>query len=65
MPTYRLISAKGTRTVDGEQADAVAAANAMDAELQPAYGVTVEDAAGNTVAEVIDGEVSEGSAWVE
>jgi hypothetical protein len=55
--TYRLISAKGTRTVEGTLEEAIAAAVRMEAELQPAYGVTVETAAGETVAEVRDGIV--------
>lgn len=55
MSTYRLISVKGTRAFTGNQAAAVQAAIAMEDELQPAYGVTVEDADGNTVAEIRDG----------
>jgi hypothetical protein len=51
---YKLISTKGTREVEGTQADAIAAAIAMEADLQPAYGVTVE-IDGETVAEIRDG----------
>ena len=55
--TYQLISTKGNRTVDGDEAAAIAAAVAMEEELQPAFGVTVA-LDGETVAEVADGEVS-------
>lgn len=65
MATYQLISVKGERTIAGTQAEVVEAAKAMEAELQPAYGVTIEDEAGNTVAEVNAGAVSEGSAWID
>jgi hypothetical protein len=57
MIMFKLISTKCTRTVDGTIWQAVAAAIQMDADLQPAMGVTVEDAAGNTVADVEDGEI--------
>lgn len=57
--TYNLISAKGRREVTGTLAEAITAARAMDAELQPMHGVTVERAAdGVTVAEV-DGDKAE------
>ena len=52
--TYKLISTKGEREVEGTQEEAIAAAIAMDGELQPAYGVTVE-LDGETVAEIEDG----------
>lgn len=57
MTTYTLTSAKGHRTIAGTQAEAIAAAIEMDDELQPAYGVTIEDADGETVAEIRDGAV--------
>ena len=56
MTMYHLISTKGSRTVTG-LAQAIAAAKAMDAELQPSYGVTVEDDGGDTVAEVDEASV--------
>jgi hypothetical protein len=52
MTTYTLISTKGNRTVEGTETEAIAAAQAMHDELQPAYGVTVEDEDGETVAEI-------------
>lgn len=55
---YRLISVKGNRTVTGDLAAATRAAIEMEAELQPAYGVTIETADGDTVAEIRDGEIA-------
>lgn len=53
----RLISTKGTRDLGSVTRDeAIAEAVAMETELQPAYGVTVDDD-GVTIAEVRDGEV--------
>lgn len=52
---YKLISTKGTESVDGSRADAIAAAIAMEDRLQPSYGITIEDEDGETVAEVRDG----------
>lgn len=57
MTSYKLISTKGTKTIDGSETDAIAAAKIMEESLQPAFGVTVEDAEGDTVAEVRNGEV--------
>jgi hypothetical protein len=55
--SYTLISAKGTATVKCDSLDgAIAKAVEMEARLQPAFGVTVEDADGNTVAEIRDGK---------
>lgn len=56
---YRLISTKGEQTVSGTQTEAIQAAIAMEQELQPAYGVTVEDEQGNTIAEIRDGAVEQ------
>lgn len=56
---YRLISTKGTRAITGTEQDAIRAAIAMENELQPAFGVTIEDGDGETVTEVRDGEVTE------
>lgn len=53
---YKLISTKGTRTITATMHEAIQAAIAMEAELQPSFGVTVE-LDGSTVAEVRDGEV--------
>lgn len=53
--TYNLISVKGDREFTGTREEAIAAAIAMEEELQPSFGVTVEDAAGETVAEIRDG----------
>lgn len=54
---YKLITTKGSKEVDGTLAVAVKAAVRMERELQPSFGVTIEDAEGNTVAEVRDGKV--------
>ena len=58
MATYRLVSVKGTvecETVECETLDeALAAARRMDADLQPAFGVTIEDETGRVRAEVDD-----------
>jgi hypothetical protein len=54
---YKLVSAKGTRIVNGTEQQAIAAARKMEEELQPAFGVSVEDELGNTVANVEDGRV--------
>lgn len=54
MATYRFISTKGIREFTGTADEAIAAAKAMEAELQPAYGVTVE-LDGETVAEIRNG----------
>lgn len=53
--TYQLISVKGNRQFEGTKAEAIEAAIAMEEELQPAYGVTVEHADGTIVAEIRDG----------
>lgn len=55
---YKLISTKGTRTITGTEHEAIQAAIAMESELQPSFGVTVE-LDGATVAEIRDGEVEE------
>jgi hypothetical protein len=55
--TFKLISTKGNQTITGTKADAITAAIAMENELQPSFGVTVEDECGETVAEVRDGWV--------
>lgn len=52
MTTYRLISSKGSASVTGTLNEAVEAAKKMMADLQPAYGVSVEDESGATVAEI-------------
>lgn len=58
MTTYNLISTKGRRRVTGTLEQAVEAAKAMDAELQPMFGVTIEDAKdGRFVAEIDDGRI--------
>lgn len=49
---YTLRSCKGCKTVDGDLATAIAAAKEMDAELQPAFGIDIDDAEGNHVATV-------------
>lgn len=56
---YRLVSVKSEQHVDGTKAEAIQAAIMMEQTLQPTYGVTVEDAQGNTVAEIQDGAVVE------
>ena len=50
--TYMLSSTKGSRTVRGTLADAIAAAQEMDAWLQPMYGVDVWRSDGEKVASV-------------
>lgn len=54
---YNLISVKGTSMFRGSLMDAIDAAIAMEEELQPSYGITIEDSDGNTVAEVVDGAI--------
>jgi hypothetical protein len=56
---YNLISTKGNRQFNGSLDAAIQSAIAMEAELQPAFGVTVEDAEGNTVAEIRDGQLDD------
>lgn len=52
MASYKLISVKGAREIEGTEQQAIEAARAMYAELQPAYGITVENEAGESVAEI-------------
>lgn len=48
MTTYRLVSVKGSKSIDCATLDeAIAAARRMDAELQPAYGVEIHNAVGD------------------
>lgn len=47
--TYTISSAKQTETLSGTLADAIARARAIDGELQPAYGVSVELPSGDLV----------------
>lgn len=56
MTTYTLISAKGNLLFTGTEEQAIAAAIAMEEELQPVFGVTVEDEEGDTIAEIRDGK---------
>lgn len=57
MMRYRLISVKGKTEGEGSRDDAIKAAVAMEDELQPAFGVTVEDLdSGETIAEIRDGK---------
>jgi hypothetical protein len=54
---YTLISTKETRVIEAaSESDAIKAAIKMEQELQPAWGVTVEDSDGDTVAEIRDGK---------
>lgn len=55
MSTYTLTSTKGSKTIDGDLADAFRAAIAMEADLQPAYGITI-DGDGRTF-ECRDGQI--------
>ena len=55
--SYKLISVKGNRTVNGDIEDAIAAAKRMERDLQPSFGVTVCDEFEEVVAEVRDGNV--------
>lgn len=54
---FKLVSAKGTKTVTGTEPDAIMAAVEMDMELQPAGGVKVENEEGKTIAEICDGKI--------
>lgn len=57
MKTFTLVSCKGTRTVECESlSQAIDKAKQMESRLQPAFGVTVEDSQGRTVAFIFDGE---------
>lgn len=55
MQTYTLTAIGITRTVTGTIDDAIAAAIRIDAEYQRAYGVSITDANGWTVA-TVDGD---------
>ena len=55
--TFTLTTTKATKTVTGTIEEAIAAAIELDHDLQPAFGVTVSDENGNTVAEIRDGQV--------
>ena len=54
---YRLISAKGCRTIVATKREAIKAAIMMEEQLQPAFGVCVENESGSTVTTVKDGKV--------
>jgi hypothetical protein len=56
MKTYKLVSVKGNKTFKGTLADAIQAAIKMERRLQPSFGVHVEDASGDTMATIVDGE---------
>ena len=66
MTTYTLTSTKASRELSGSLMAALEAAIALEAELQPAYGVTVTRN-GETIAEVLDGTVDgrDPAAWWE
>jgi hypothetical protein len=55
MEKYTLISVKGNKTLVCDLDHAIRVAIAMDNDLMPAYGVQVEDADGETVADIQDG----------
>ena len=55
METYRLLSVKGDKTVVSDLRHAISVAIAMEADLMPAYGVQIEDADGETVADIQEG----------
>ena len=56
MTTFALNSCKGNKAVECESlGEAIAHAIQMEAELQPAFGVVVEDTDGKTVAHIVDG----------
>ncbi len=59
MQTYTLTAIGISRTITGTLADAIRLAIEIDREYQRAYGVTVTDEVGLTVANVDDGEVTE------
>lgn len=59
---FTLNSTKGTKIIDGSLEEAIRAAVQMDADLQPAYGVTVEDEDG-TIAQ-IDGREIESDRYM-
>ena len=56
MKTYRLVSTKGSRVVSGNLSAALAAAIEMEADLQPLFGITIENDRNTVVAEVRDGK---------
>jgi len=55
--TYTLSAIGIERTVTGTLAEAIALAREIDAEYQRAYGVTIIDAGGNTIATVDEGRI--------
>lgn len=59
MKTYTLTAIGVSRTITGTLADAIRLAMEIDREYQRAYGVTVTDEDGLTIANVDDGEVTE------
>lgn len=56
---YTLTAIGIRRTITGTLEDAIRLAIEIDREFQRAYGVTITDADGLTVATVDDGEVTE------
>jgi len=56
--TYTLSAIGIERTVTGTLAEVIALAREIDAEYQRAYGVTITDADGNTIATVDDGQIA-------
>lgn len=55
--TYTLSAIGIERTFTGTLEEAIALARQLDAEFQRAYGVTITDASGNTIATVDDGQI--------
>ena len=55
MEKYTLISVKGNKTLVCDLQHAIGVAIAMESELMPAYGVQIEDADGETVADIQEG----------
>lgn len=56
---YTLTAIGVSRTITGTLEDAIRVAIEIDREFQRAYGVTVTDEDGLTIANVDDGEVTE------
>lgn len=54
MTTYQISSIKHSEAFRGELAEAIERADAIEAEYQPAFGVQVEDEAGECVYDTAD-----------
>jgi hypothetical protein len=55
MQKYTLVSVKGNKTLVCDLQHAIGVAIAMESELMPAWGVQIEDADGEIVADIQEG----------